>query len=297
MMSRGLSLDQVNYTSLMDGFFKEGKESAALTLAQEMTDKNIPFDIFAFNVLINGLVRLGKCETKSVYARMSELDMAPDLITCNTIINAYCKEADEIEKALNVLNEMLILGFSPTTAIHKFLLDVSSRNKRADAILLMHERLVSMGLTLNQMLRGVQPNIVTYNILLRGLSTAGLMEEADKLFSKMKGKGLNPNASTYDALISGQVKIGNKNKSIKVYCEMITKGFVPRTSTYNVLINGFAKVGKMAQARELLKEITAPNVINQYALNLWHVCLSCIAEQDSGNCFSTSNEVPRLIQN
>ncbi|KAK8983666.1 hypothetical protein V6N11_009455 [Hibiscus sabdariffa] len=33
MMSRGLSLDHVNYTSLMDSFFKEGKESAALTLA------------------------------------------------------------------------------------------------------------------------------------------------------------------------------------------------------------------------------------------------------------------------
>ena len=42
---------------------------------------------------------------------------------------------------------------------------------------------------------------------------------------------------------------------------------------------------------------TAPNLINQYAPNFWHICLSCIAEQDPGNCFSTSNEAPRLIQN
>ncbi|KAK8560713.1 hypothetical protein V6N13_026149 [Hibiscus sabdariffa] len=115
---------------------------------------------------------------------MRELDLSPDLITCNTMINAYCKEskfehalnlwddmksyglmpnyitcnilirglckAGEIDKALKVLNEMRVLGFSPTTVIHRFLLDASSRNGRVDDILLMHEHLVSVELELNQ---------------------------------------------------------------------------------------------------------------------------------------------------
>ncbi|XVF30618.1 hypothetical protein REPUB_Repub16aG0074000 [Reevesia pubescens] len=150
MMSRGLSLDQVKYTSLMDGFFKEGKESAALILVQETIEKNIPFDVVAYNILINGLLRLGKYEAQYYLCWSERGGLAPGLITCNTMINAYCKEG-KFQYALNLCDDMKSWGVN--VKFHNF------HVKKSFA-------------TYSQMLRkGVPPNIVTYNLLLTGLAS------------------------------------------------------------------------------------------------------------------------------
>ncbi|XVF30583.1 hypothetical protein REPUB_Repub16aG0070900 [Reevesia pubescens] len=44
-----------------------------LSLDQETIEKNIPFDVVAYNVLINGVLRLGKYEAQSIYVGVREL--------------------------------------------------------------------------------------------------------------------------------------------------------------------------------------------------------------------------------
>ena len=64
---------------------------------------------------------------------------------------------------------------------------------------------------------------------------------------------LEPNNLTYDILVAGYAKKSNKVDALRMYCDMVSKGFIPKTSTYNSLINDFAKAGMMNQAKELFK--------------------------------------------
>ncbi|GFY88979.1 PPR repeat protein [Actinidia rufa] len=261
MKSRGLLPDHVNYTSLMDGLFKAGKEPATLNIAQEMTEKNIELDTVAYNVLINGIFRLGW----------------------------HC-EAGEVDKAMDLLNEMRMVGFHPTLTTYILILEAVSANERAEIIMLMHKqqyqvlnKMMGKGIsedtitynalihgycksshlkmafaTYSRMLsEGVSPNIATYNILSWGLLAAGLLHEAAELIDEMKERGFVPNGDTYNILVSGYAKMVNKKESIKLHCEMVTKGFLPKTSTYNVLISDFSNARKMKQARELMNEMQA----------------------------------------
>ncbi|XLR58832.1 hypothetical protein HN51_013214 [Arachis hypogaea] len=81
MCSWGLCPDIVN--SLIDGYFNDGNESAALSIIHEMTEKNTQFDVVAYNALIKGLLKLGKYDPESVFPKMIELGLAPD---CTTLI-------------------------------------------------------------------------------------------------------------------------------------------------------------------------------------------------------------------
>ncbi|XP_047314142.1 pentatricopeptide repeat-containing protein At5g14770, mitochondrial-like [Impatiens glandulifera] len=67
LVSKGLTPDCANYTSMMDVFFKEGNESAALSMAQEVSMRNIGLDTIAYNVLINGLSKLGNYRIESLF--------------------------------------------------------------------------------------------------------------------------------------------------------------------------------------------------------------------------------------
>ncbi|KAL4391766.1 hypothetical protein AHAS_Ahas03G0277900 [Arachis hypogaea] len=262
MCSWGLCPDIVN--SLIDGYFNDGNESAALSIIHEMTEKNTQFDVVAYNALIKGLLKLGKYDPESVFPKMIELGLAPD--------------SGEFEKAMDVLSEMLVMGLVLMPVTHKFMLKAASRNRRANAILLGMTKkanavltdLVASGIssdvvTNNALIRGyivgshvdkafntyvladgISPNITNYNTLLGGLSTSDLMRQAEKLVSEMKERGLTLNATTYNILIFGHGRAGNKQDAMKLYCEMIIKGFVPTVGTYNALINDYAKAGKCA---------------------------------------------------
>ena len=81
---------------------------------------------------------------------------------------------------MDVLNDMLVFGFHPTPTTHKAVLDASSKSRRADVILHIHNRLIGMGLELN---------LSTYNTLISTLCRLGMVKRATLVFKDMMGKG------------------------------------------------------------------------------------------------------------
>ncbi|KAL1203665.1 Pentatricopeptide repeat-containing protein [Cardamine amara subsp. amara] len=83
-------------------------------------------------------------------------------------------------------------------------------------------------------LKGVKPNVVTYNIMLSGFCRKGLKEEADALLRKLKEDEILPDSGT---LIRARFRDGNKTASAELIKEMRSCGFEGDASTIALVTN------------------------------------------------------------
>uniref|UniRef100_A0A7N0T3I8 Pentatricopeptide repeat-containing protein n=1 Tax=Kalanchoe fedtschenkoi TaxID=63787 RepID=A0A7N0T3I8_KALFE len=117
--------------------------------------------------------------------------------------------------------------------------------------------------------RGVQPNVVTFGIIINHLCKARRVDQALEVFDKLKNSGDNdvkvsvkPDVIIYNTLIDGLCKVGRVDDGCSLMNEMKC---VPTTSTFNCLIDGFCKAGEIDRGLELFERMrvdgVSPNVI------------------------------------
>ncbi|KAI9113682.1 hypothetical protein K1719_014933 [Acacia pycnantha] len=109
---------------------------------------------------------------------------------------------------------------------------------------------------LNDMLmKNINPDVYTFNILLDVLCKQGSFVEVQELFDGMVNRGLVPDIQNYNVLINGYCNIDKINEAMSLLKEMRHKNLVPSIVTYNSLVRGLCKLGRMSDAQELLVEM------------------------------------------
>lgn len=107
---------------------------------------------------------------------------------------------------------------------------------------------------------GLEPNVYTYNILLKALCKNDRVDGAHKLLVEMSDKGYSPDAVSYTTIVSSMCKL-NMVKEARELARRLS----PIVPVYNALINGVCREGNFEEAFELLAEMTdkgaIPNVI------------------------------------
>ncbi|KAI9072341.1 hypothetical protein K1719_045704 [Acacia pycnantha] len=98
---------------------------------------------------------------------------------------------------------------------------------------------------------GVEPDLVTYNTLIFGLSKAGRVKEAKKFLGIMADVGHFPDEVTYTSLMNGMCREGNALGALALLEEMEAKGCSPNSCTYNTLLHGLCKSRMLDKAIEL----------------------------------------------
>ena len=73
--------------------------------------------------------------------------------------------------------------------------------------------------------KGLQPNVQTYNIMIKGFCKNGLVDEAKELLEKMDSNGCSPDHFTYNILIQGLLQHGDTAKAMKYLKMMVDEGF------------------------------------------------------------------------
>ncbi|ERM95884.1 hypothetical protein AMTR_s00060p00141630 [Amborella trichopoda] len=101
---------------------------------------------------------------------------------------------------------------------------------------------------------GIAPDVVTYSVLINGLSREQKIKEACDLFDEINDRGLVPNGITITTLIDGYCK-GNIEEALEIYQKMMKEGLKPDLVTYNSVIYGHCKVGELKEAGKLFLEI------------------------------------------
>ncbi|KAL2244910.1 pentatricopeptide repeat-containing protein At1g61870, mitochondrial-like [Sesamum indicum] len=98
---------------------------------------------------------------------------------------------------------------------------------------------------------GLEPNLDTYNVVLKGLCKSGSANEAHSILAEMERKKIKPNTTTFVTAIGGIYEQGNYIDVGKMMQLMKKYGIEPGMSIYNVRIQSLCKLKRSAEAKAL----------------------------------------------
>ncbi|TPX66201.1 hypothetical protein SpCBS45565_g04655 [Spizellomyces sp. 'palustris'] len=112
-------------------------------------------------------------------------------------------------------------------------------------------------------LRGIHPNVVTYNILLSDFARKGNIEGLRKGIARMREIGIHPDKVTYNTILAGlaaNLESGAIEEISLVMQRMEEDGIVPDALTYNILVKGFIRAGQTDASMRMLGRMTEEGV-------------------------------------
>merc|ERR1740130_279826 len=135
-----------------------------------MTKGGCPLNTVLYTMLIKGFARTGDCEqAMAVYEQMkNDRNISPDLITFSILIKANC-DSDRLERALQLLEEMMAQGLKPDEVVFNNLIAGCSRVSNGKLGKQLYEDMIASG---------IKPSNATFSILIRLLYQCKLLEEA-----------------------------------------------------------------------------------------------------------------------
>ncbi|KAL5062230.1 hypothetical protein RYX36_023967 [Vicia faba] len=282
-------------TVLMNSLLKEGVTNMVWKVYKRMVRDGVVPNIYIYNCLIHACLKSrdveraefilnemeGKCVVPDIFTirdankllnEMSEKKIQADNITCNTLINAYCKIGDlssalksknkmveaglkpdpftykaliygfcklsELESAKELLFGMLDAGFSPSYCTYSWIVDGYCKKDNTDAVLALPDEFLSKGICLD---------VSVYRALIRRLSKIERIESAEKLLVHMEGKGISGDSVIYTSVAFAYWKSGNTNAASNVLEEMARRMLKINAKIYRCFSAPDASENKVSQ--------------------------------------------------
>ncbi|KAK8940437.1 Pentatricopeptide repeat-containing protein [Platanthera zijinensis] len=117
---------------------------------------------------------------------------------------------------------------------------------------LLHDALSTLDL-MEQ--RGIKPNLVTFNTLLNGFYRKGMMLEGDGLWKRMVDNDIQPDLRSFNAKIRGLCWQGKILEAMEVLESLSNIGLEPNTLTFNALIKAYCREEKMEAAKRVYNQM------------------------------------------
>ncbi|KAJ3407451.1 hypothetical protein HDV05_005412 [Chytridiales sp. JEL 0842] len=237
-----------------------------------------------YNLLVSVLISQRKVgEALSVIDGMREKDIRPDAVTWSILINGYVKRQD-MDSAIKCFEamknsgckpsrmtyELLICGFLRRTAFQRPRGEEKDPQYQADKLPSsgshklqeLEMSMVQKGFTLyNEMLEaGLQPGIITYDILMNAHCRRGEHERVKELFQTLLADGLMPDMRLYSVLLRSTVALREFKEAREILSKLVESGFTPDVVVYSILMNGYAHLGDIGSVMEIYDEMIANNV-------------------------------------
>lgn len=239
-----------------------------------------PLSTKSFNIILNGWCNLSPNtrEAERFWMEMRKRKLKLDVVSFASIISCYSKTGN-LNKVLKLFNQMKQMGIEPDRKVYNAVIHSLAKGGLVkEAINLMKSM---------EEEKGIVPNAVTYNSLMKPLCKLRRLEEAREVFTEMVQRGVSPTIRTYHALFRilrpGEQVFGfleNMRRTgccpnhdtyimlirklcrwqqihdvFKLWKEMIENGFNPDRSSYIVMIHGLFLNGKLEEAHKFYVEM------------------------------------------
>lgn len=118
--------------------------------------------------------------------------------------------------------------------------------------------------------RGIEPNVVTYNVFLDGICRrASLHPEdrfertirnAEKVFDEMSSRGIEPDVTSFSIVLHVYSRAHKPELSLDKLKQMRERGICPTVATYTSVVKCLCSCGRLEDAEELLSEMVKTGV-------------------------------------
>ena len=117
---------------------------------------------------------------------------------------------------------------------------------------------------------GIEPNIVTYNILLNGICRHASLHpayrfdrtvhSAEDVLKEMRDRGIDPDVTSYSIILHVYSRAHKPELCVCMFRSMKDRGICPTVATYTSVIKCLASCGRLEDAATLLDEMVAEGV-------------------------------------
>lgn len=117
---------------------------------------------------------------------------------------------------------------------------------------------------------GIEPNVVTYNILLNGVCRHASLHPdnrfdrtvraAEDLLKEMRDRGIEPDVTSYSIVLHVYSRAHKAELCLCMFRSMKDRGICPTVATYTSVIKCLASCGRLEDAERLLHEMASEGV-------------------------------------
>lgn len=104
--------------------------------------------------------------------------------------------------------------------------------------------------------KGTIPEVVIYTAVVEGFCKAQKLDDAKRIFGKMKSNGISPNAFSYAVLIRGLCKGKRLEDAVEICVEMLDAGHSPNLATFTGLVDVFCQEKGLEEAQSVIRALT-----------------------------------------
>merc|ERR1719454_2001655 len=212
------------YSAMMKVYGHSRLYEKTCDLYEMMRKDGVKPDTVVYGSLIKAAVESGRLELARQLFRESG---NPDLLNCMSLIRAAGRERD-VPKALELLEELEAAPLAIDATAYNCVLEVCVASGHRD---------VAEGL-LKRMEKKGQVDVVSYNTYLKILFSSGLRTQVDAVLDSMRSRGIRPNAVTYNSLVKDAVMRQDLQGAWTFIGEMEKEGVSPDAFTCSILMKG-----------------------------------------------------------
>ncbi|XP_074269742.1 pentatricopeptide repeat-containing protein At3g29230-like [Silene latifolia] len=269
--------DAVSWNCLLDGYVKEGNMGGASELFERMPERNVVswstmvsgyakigdmgmarmlFDkmpvknLVSWTIIISGYAEKGLTkEAIFLYEEMERAGLKLDDGTVISILSA-CAESGLLGLGKRVHSSMEATRFRCSVAVTNSLVDMYAKCGNVEQALTIFERMTKR-------------DLVSWNVIMRGLAMHGHGETALKLFCRMEREGFHPDRVTFIAVLCACTHMGLVDKGVDYFYAMERDyGLVPQIEHYGCLIDLLGRGGRLEEALKVVRNMAMePNAI------------------------------------
>ena len=100
--------------------------------------------------------------------------------------------------------------------------------------------------------KGLQPDIKTYTIMIKGFCKEGLIDKASELLEKMDGNHFSPDDRTYNTIIQGLLQQNETTKALELVKIMVDKDFSANATIASMVVDLLSANPRDKALQELL---------------------------------------------
>jgi len=160
-------------------------------------------------------------------------NIAMDIVAFNTLIKAFAKNGD-VARCFALRKKMQEMGIAPSEITFGILLDVCIDAKDFARAKQVFANLRQSGLPMN---------VVHYTTFMKGLLSAGYLDEATALLDEMvQNYSTKPDLVTYSTLVKAHADHGKVMEAITVLERMLGQGIPADAIIFNIVLTGCCSV-------------------------------------------------------
>lgn len=241
------------YTALLTAFTRNNLLDKAFQIMEEM--KRVPDcqpDVRTYSEMIRACSEnLDFGRVSSLLSEMKNVELTPNTVTCNIMMDAYGKAGlfREMEAMFTEIIEGNVHLYNAWT--QNVILSSYARIGNIERMEYWYSKTQKLGF---------RPNIVTFNILLTAYGRESLFEKIEAVLDFMSMYHYKCTTTTYNTVIDAYGKAGHVERVAQIYREMLFNRVKEDKRTFCCLIDSFGKQGLWRKVEKILRQMRNSNV-------------------------------------